>query len=95
MGIQGLLPLLKAISESTNIDAFKGKVVGIDASCWCITFSKQSNRVSVIFVQASSWGFYVRHRSLPQDTDNKVDGSLIEESLPYLNDNSIGMPFGA
>jgi len=34
MGIQGLLPFLKAYAQKCNIKDFKGKTVGVDAMCW-------------------------------------------------------------
>ena len=34
MGIQGLLPFLKKISQGSNIKAYKGCTVAIDSYCW-------------------------------------------------------------
>eukprot|EP00466_Bigelowiella_natans_P003631 jgi/Bigna1/87753/estExt_fgenesh1_pg.C_230201 len=34
MGINGLLPLLKPVSERIHIKRFKGETVAVDASCW-------------------------------------------------------------
>eukprot|EP00756_Hemistasia_phaeocysticola_P005590 Hpha_TRINITY_DN13408_c0_g2::TRINITY_DN13408_c0_g2_i1::g.130970::m.130970/K10746/EXO1; exonuclease 1 len=34
MGIQGLLPALKPVTERTNVDRFAGKKVGVDAYTW-------------------------------------------------------------
>jgi exonuclease-1 len=34
MGIQGLLPNLKPIIKSSNINSFKGKTIAVDTYCW-------------------------------------------------------------
>ena len=34
MGINGLLPVLKAIQKEKNIRDFKGRTAGVDALCW-------------------------------------------------------------
>lgn len=34
MGISGLLPMLKDISEEVHIRSFAGQVAAIDAYCW-------------------------------------------------------------
>lgn len=34
MGIQTLLPFLKAVTEDSSLTNFYGQVAAIDASCW-------------------------------------------------------------
>ena len=34
MGISGLLPQLKSVTNAVNVSTYKGMTVGIDASCW-------------------------------------------------------------
>ena len=34
MGIQTLLPFLKAVTEDSNLTKFYGQVAAIDVSCW-------------------------------------------------------------
>jgi exonuclease-1 len=34
MGISGLLPVLKSITESKTIDQYAGQTIAIDGYCW-------------------------------------------------------------
>lgn len=34
MGISGLLPVLKSITEAKTIDEYRGKTLAIDGYCW-------------------------------------------------------------
>ena len=34
MGIQGLLPLLKSVTDSAHVRDFRGLDVGVDSLCW-------------------------------------------------------------
>jgi hypothetical protein len=34
MGISGLLPVLKSITETKSIDEYRGKTLAIDGYCW-------------------------------------------------------------
>ena len=36
MGIAGLLPLLKSITETKSIDEYKGRTLAIDGYCWYV-----------------------------------------------------------
>jgi exonuclease-1 len=34
MGIQGLLPVLRSITETVDVSRYAGLTVGVDALCW-------------------------------------------------------------
>lgn len=36
MGISGLLPALKSITETKALEEYRGQTLAIDGYCWCV-----------------------------------------------------------
>jgi exonuclease-1 len=39
MGISGLLPVLKSITEAKGIEEYRGKTLAIDGYCWSVVLT--------------------------------------------------------
>lgn len=77
MGISGLLPALKSITETKPLEEYRGKTLAIDGYCWCVRvlrhdYARTCYPVALIIrycVQAPSRDLLVQSRDLSRTRD--------------------------
>eukprot|EP00644_Phytophthora_capsici_P001019 jgi/Phyca11/121304/e_gw1.43.476.1 len=75
MGISGLLPVLKSITETKTIDEYKGRTLAIDGYCWCS------------FIKLTHFCLFIRlHRAIYSCSQEICLGQETDKYVTYFMD---------